>query len=61
MTNIDLAQKFQEPNADFEYIRYVFLISIINFLTRKIAKTHIILARNFKKNYSDFSKCAMYF
>jgi hypothetical protein len=54
MTHINLAQNFQEHNADFKYIRYVFLISIINFLTRKIAKTHIILARNFRKNNCDY-------
>jgi hypothetical protein len=53
-TLINLAQNFREINADFEYIRYVFLILILIFLLRRIPKTHIILARNLGENDADF-------
>jgi hypothetical protein len=35
------------------YILQVFKISILLFLTRKIAKAHVILAQNFAENNAD--------
>jgi hypothetical protein len=39
-----LPQNSRENNADITLIRNVFLILILLFLPRKIAKTHFILA-----------------
>jgi hypothetical protein len=46
MSHIILTQNFGK-NADFEYIRYEFLILVLIFSTSKIARTRIILAQNF--------------
>jgi hypothetical protein len=49
-----LAQNIRKNNADFDYIRNVFLILILIILKREIAESHFILAQNFRENYTDF-------
>jgi hypothetical protein len=53
-TNSILAQNFGRNKADSKLIRNVFFILILLFLTRKIAKTHIILPKKFRGNIADF-------
>jgi hypothetical protein len=50
--HIILAQN-KKNKADFNYIRYVFFISISIFLKCKKAITHIISAQSFIENNTD--------
>jgi hypothetical protein len=52
-THISLEQNFREIHADFECIRYVFLILLLIFSTRRILQTHIILAENLGENKAN--------
>jgi hypothetical protein len=52
-THYILAQNFRENSANFENIRYEFLVPFLLFLTRKLAKTHIILAQNIRANSDE--------
>jgi hypothetical protein len=52
-THIILAQNFGGNNADSEYIRYVFLILISIFFSRRIPKKHIISAENLGENNAN--------